>query len=147
VALARVFLAAGDDLALETVYEPEAFTQRWRPLLAGLAWHLVVLRPSLPVTLARSRARAKRVLEEHTIAQHERTGGWSADLQIDTTDLSVGRNLETINNPLGLLDPDPAGQRSPQLAHLDLVVGQLDRRVDQLSGHDRERPQRRDLRG
>ena len=104
VALARVFLAAGYDVALETVFEPEAFTQRWRPLLAGLAWHLVVLRPSLPVTLARSRARTKRVLEEHTIAQHQRTGDWSADLQIDTTDLSVERTLDIINSRLSALD-------------------------------------------
>ena len=104
VALARVFVAAGYDVALETVFEPEDFSQRWRALLAGLPWHLVVLRPSLPVTLARSRARAKRVLEAHTIAQHERTGAWSAALQIDTTDLSVERTLEMINNRLTALD-------------------------------------------
>jgi chloramphenicol 3-O-phosphotransferase len=100
VALARVFLAAGYDVALETVFEPEDFAQRWRPLLTSLAWHLVVLRPSLQVTLARSRARTKRVLEDHTIAQHERTGGWSADLQIDTSELSLERTLEIINNRL-----------------------------------------------
>ena len=104
VALARVFLAAGYDVALETVFEPEDFTQRWRPLLTGLAWHLVVLRPTLPVTLARSRARAKRVLEEHTIAQHQRTGGWSTDLQLDTSDLSIERTLEIINHRLSALD-------------------------------------------
>jgi predicted kinase len=104
VALARVFLAAGYDVALETVFEPDDFSQRWRPLLADLAWHLVVLRPSLPVALARSRARTKRVLEEHTIAQHDRTGGWSADLQIDTTDLSVERTLEIISNRLSAPD-------------------------------------------
>jgi hypothetical protein len=33
-------------------------------------------------------------LEEHTRIQHERTGGWSANVQIDTTDLSVERTLE-----------------------------------------------------
>ena len=53
VALARVFLADGYDMALEAVFEPDDFNQRWRPLLAGLAWHLVVLRPSLSITLAR----------------------------------------------------------------------------------------------
>ncbi|MDP9208374.1 MAG: ATP-binding protein [Actinomycetota bacterium] len=100
VALARTFLAAGYDVALETVFEPDDFAQRWRPLLTGLSWHLVILRPSLPVTLARSRGRAKRVLEEHTITQHQRTGGWSADLQIDTTDLSVEHTLELINHRL-----------------------------------------------
>jgi hypothetical protein len=52
----------------------------------------------------RSRARAKRVLEEHTIAQHERTGGWSTDVQLDTTDLSVERTLEIINHRLSALD-------------------------------------------
>jgi predicted kinase len=104
VALARVFLAAGYDVALETVFEPEDFSQRWRPVLAGPAWHLVVLRPSLPATLARSRARAKRVLEEHTIAQHARTSGWSANLQIDTTNLSVERTVELINLRLSASD-------------------------------------------
>ena len=103
VALARVFLAAGYDVALETVFEPEDLPA-WRPVLAGLAWHLVVLRPSLPATLARSRARAKRVLEEHTIAQHVRTGGWSANLQIDTTNLSVERTVELINLRLSAFD-------------------------------------------
>jgi hypothetical protein len=101
VALARVFMADGYDVALENVFEPDDFNQRWRPLLAGLVWHLVVLRPSLSVTLARSRSRAKRVLEEHTRVQHERTGAWSAQVQIDTTDLSLERTLEIINNHLG----------------------------------------------
>ena len=70
------------------------------PVLAGLPWHLVILYPSLPVTLARSRSRAKRVLEEHTRAQHERTGGWGAKVLVDTTDLSVQQTLEIINNHL-----------------------------------------------
>ncbi len=104
VALARVFLADGYDVALEAVFEPDDFNQRWHPLLAGLAWHLVVLRPSLSMTLARSRSRAKRVLEEHTRTQHERTGGSSANVQIDTTDLSVKRTLEIISNHLSPLD-------------------------------------------
>lgn len=79
------------------------------PLLAGLAWHLVVLRPSLSMTLARSRSQAKRVLEEHTRIQHQRTGGWSANVQIDSTDLSVERTLEIINTHLGS-DPHLVGE-------------------------------------
>ena len=97
-------------------FSQPATTWRWRPSLSRrtspalasgpgrLAWHLVVLRPSLPATLARSRARAKRVLEEHTIAQHVRTGGWSANLQIDTTNLSVERTVELINLRLSAFD-------------------------------------------
>ena len=61
------------------------------------------------MTLARSRSRAKRVLEEHTSIQHERTGGWSAQVQIDTTALSVERTLEIINNHLGS-DPHLMGE-------------------------------------
>jgi predicted kinase len=104
VALARVFLNDGYDVALETVFEPDDFAQRWRPVLAGLPWHLVVLCPSLPVTLARSRSRTKRVLEEHTRTQHERTGAWATNVQVDTTDLSVEQTLEIINNHLRALD-------------------------------------------
>jgi predicted kinase len=100
VALARVFLADGYDVAIETVFEPDDFTRRWQPLLAGLAWRLVVLRPSLPVTLTRSRSRNKRVLEQHTRTQHAATGRWSGDIQIDTTELSVGRTVEIINDRL-----------------------------------------------
>jgi hypothetical protein len=33
-----------------------------------------------------------------------------------------------------------------RLAHFDLAVGQLDRGVDQLGGHQRQRPQGLDLR-
>lgn len=100
VALARVFVANGYDVALETVFEPDDFAQRWRPLLAGLPWHLVVLRPSLPVTLTRSRSRSKRVLEAHTRTQHAEVGRWSGDVQLDTTELSVARTVEIINNRL-----------------------------------------------
>lgn len=100
VALARVFIAGGYDVAVETVFEPDDFTRRWRPLLTGLPWHLVVLRPTLPVTLARSRSRSKRVLEEHTRTQHAEVGRWSGDVQLDTTELSVARTVEIINNRL-----------------------------------------------
>jgi hypothetical protein len=41
-------------------------------------------------------------------------------------------------HPFGLLDPDPAGQRLPQLGHLQLPDGQLHAGVDQLAGHRRE---------
>jgi predicted kinase len=100
VALARVFLADGYDVAIETAFEPDDFTRRWQPLLAGLAWRLVVLRPSLPITLTRSHSRNKRVLEEHTRTQHAATGGWSGEIQVDTTELSVGRTVEVINDRL-----------------------------------------------
>jgi predicted kinase len=104
VALAREFVADGYDVAVETVFEPDDFTRRWRPLLAGLPWHLVVLRPSLPVTLTRSRSRSKRVLEEHTRNQHADVGRWSGDVQLDTTELSVARTVEIINDRLRATD-------------------------------------------
>jgi hypothetical protein len=53
--------------------------------------------------------------------------------------LSAGKHT------LGLLDPNPADQRLPQLGHLDIPSGQFYPGVEQVGGHGRQRPQRVDL--
>lgn len=93
VALARVFLEAGYDVAIDEVFVPAAFEEHWRPLLDGLAWRIVIVLPSLEETLARSRAREKRVLERHTRDQHAASMAWPEYLRIDTTGLGVDESL------------------------------------------------------
>jgi EmrB/QacA subfamily drug resistance transporter len=41
-ALARAFAAGGCDVAIDDVFEPDAFDRYWRPQLDGLPWKLVV---------------------------------------------------------------------------------------------------------
>ncbi|MGH2601700.1 MAG: AAA family ATPase, partial [Dehalococcoidia bacterium] len=59
LALARAFLEAGYDVALDDVLLPPDFDGGWRPLLDGLSWRMVIVLPSLEQTLARSQQRAK----------------------------------------------------------------------------------------
>jgi hypothetical protein len=92
-ALARAFAAAGLDVAIDDVLEPEAFDRYWRPALAGLPWKLVVLLPSLDDTLARSGGRDKRVRAEHTRIQHASCSGWDAAVLVDTTGLDLEQSL------------------------------------------------------
>ena len=49
--------------------------------------------PSLDETLARSGARTKRVLEEHTRSQHAASHLWPEHDRIDTTGLTVEESL------------------------------------------------------
>jgi chloramphenicol 3-O-phosphotransferase len=92
-ALAGVFAAGGYDVAIDDVLEPEAFERWWRPRLDGLEWEVVVVVPSLEETLARSRARLKRVLEAHTTSQHAACSRWPLPIRIDTTGLGVEESL------------------------------------------------------
>ena len=92
-ALARSFLDAGYDVAVDDTLEPPPFAAHWRPRIAGLDWRLVIVLPSLAKTLTRSAGRAKRVLEVHTRAQHAASGEWPAEYRIDTTSLSVEESL------------------------------------------------------
>jgi chloramphenicol 3-O-phosphotransferase len=92
-ALVRAFAAGGYDVAVDDVLEPATFERLWRPQLEGLDWRLVVVLPSLPETLARSRAREKRVQERHTRRQHAACAGWPPDVRIDTTGLSPAQSL------------------------------------------------------
>jgi chloramphenicol 3-O-phosphotransferase len=95
-ALAREFAAGGYDVAIDDVLEPEAFERHWRPRLDGLTWNVVIVLPSLEETLARSRARRKRVLEEHTTSQHAACSRWPPADRIDTTHLTVEESLRLL---------------------------------------------------
>ncbi len=100
--LARGFSARGYDVAVDDVLEPDAFEQHWRPELDGLDWQVVIVLPSLGETLARSAARRKRVLEEHTRAQHALCSHWPASRRIDTTGLSVAESLDLLDQALAV---------------------------------------------
>jgi chloramphenicol 3-O-phosphotransferase len=116
-ALAGPFLAAGYDVAIDDVFEPAAFEAYWRPRLGDRAFALVIVRPSLEATLARSARRQKRVLEQHTRSQHEATGGWDARFVVDTTGLSVEESLERVEAVIG--GSYPGSLRSPPLPARD----------------------------
>src|SRR5689334_9035453 len=47
ISLARPFLDAGYDVAIDDVLPPDAFERDWRPLLAGLDWRVVIVLPTL----------------------------------------------------------------------------------------------------
>jgi chloramphenicol 3-O-phosphotransferase len=95
-ALARVFLDDGYDVAADVVLEPVAFERYWRPQLGGMDWRLVVILPSLEEVLRRSQARAKRVLEAHSRAQHAACTSWSPAHRVDTTELTVEQSLALV---------------------------------------------------
>jgi chloramphenicol 3-O-phosphotransferase len=100
-ALARALATDGCDVAVDDVLDPDAFARWWRPALEGAVWRLVVVRPSLEATLARSAGRAKRVQERHTRAQHARSGRWPAEVRVDTTELDVEASLALVAARLG----------------------------------------------
>jgi chloramphenicol 3-O-phosphotransferase len=99
-ALARTYAAAGYDVAVDDVLEPDAFEQHWRPELAGLDWQVVVVLPSLDETLARSSRRTKRLMEEHTRDQHERCSAWPEQTRVDTTGRSIDDSLQLVEQAL-----------------------------------------------
>jgi len=94
--LARAFADGGCDVAIDDVFEPEAFDRYWGPQLDGLSWKLVIVLPSLDETLARSAGREKRVMEEHTRTQHARCENWDVAKRIDTTGLDVTESLALV---------------------------------------------------
>jgi chloramphenicol 3-O-phosphotransferase len=95
-ALARAFTNGEYDVAIDDVFEPQAFDHYWRPLLDELVWKLVVVLPSLDETLARSARREKRVSEEHTRTQHALCGEWDEAVCIDTTGLDPEESLALV---------------------------------------------------
>jgi hypothetical protein len=94
--LARTFARGGCDVAVDDLFEPDAFEHYWRPRLDGLQWRLIVLLPSLDATLARSSQREKRVREEDTQMQHSRCSTWDETVRIDTTGLDVEKSFELV---------------------------------------------------
>ncbi len=83
-------------MAIDDVFEPEAFERYWRPQLDGLPWKLVVVVPSLAETLARLAQREKRVREEHVRTQHTRCSAWDEKVRVDTTGLHQGQSLTLV---------------------------------------------------
>jgi predicted kinase len=100
LALARTFLESGYDVAIDDVIDPVAFEWDWRPLVEGLTWRMAIILPSLEETLARSRAREKRVLERHTRDQHAASLGWSESVRVETTGLGVAESLRLVQRVL-----------------------------------------------
>lgn len=94
--LARTFVGGGCDVAIDDVFEPDAFDRYWRPQLDGLPWRLVVVLPSLEETFARSAQREKRVRDEHIRTQHARCGAWDEAVRIDTTGLDLDESLNLV---------------------------------------------------
>jgi predicted kinase len=100
LALARTYLDSGYDVAIDDVIDPIAFERDWRPLVEGLMWRIIIVLPTLEETLARSRAREKRVLERHTRDQHAASLGWPASVCVDTTRQSVAESLRLVQSIL-----------------------------------------------
>jgi predicted kinase len=96
LALARQFLTDGYDVAITDAVDPAAYQRYWRPALGQVEPEIVVIRPDLPTTLARSAAREKRVLEAHSRGQHAAARAWPAARQVDTTSLSIHDSLGLI---------------------------------------------------
>jgi predicted kinase len=98
--LARSFVGAGYDVAVDDVLEPEPFARLWRAHLDELDWRVVIVLPSLEETLARSSGRPKRVLEDLTREQHRRSAKWPQGVRVDTTGLSIPASLKLVEEAL-----------------------------------------------
>lgn len=100
IGLARPFLAAGYDVAIDDVLEPAAYERFWLPHLGGLKPRIFIVLPALATALARSTARSKRVLAAHTLSQHAACAGWPARYRLDTTDLTADESLALLHAQL-----------------------------------------------
>lgn len=105
-ALARSFVEAGYDVAVDDVLPPPAFETIWRPKLQGLDWRLAIVVPSLDETLRRALARTKRVDEAIIRRQHEASLQWPERYRIDTTGAGVEESLGLVAELLALPDRD-----------------------------------------
>lgn len=106
LAPARVWLGGGYDVAITDVIDPEAYARHWRNRLDGLDPRVVVILPSLAVTLARAAARIKPVPLEISAAQHNASRAWPPALCIDTSDLDPAASLALTIDALAR-DPRP----------------------------------------
>ena len=100
-ALAREFLSSGYDVTIDDVLFPgSAFDTHWGHNLAGLAWRVVIIHPTLEETLARSLRRDKDVSDSLVREQHRATYGWPERHRIDTSGLSVADSLKLVEDVL-----------------------------------------------
>ncbi len=99
-ALAKEFLEADYDVAIDDVLFPDSFENSWRPNLQGTDWKVVIVQPSLAEALRRGAAREKSVPEHLVRQQYEATLGWPDECRVDTTGLSVGESLAMIEQVL-----------------------------------------------
>ena len=96
-ALARVFVEAGYDVAVDDVLPPPAFDAHWRPALERMDPRVVIVIPSLDETLRRAGTREKRVPEEIIRRQHEASLLWPERNRVDTTGLSVAESVRLVD--------------------------------------------------
>ncbi len=96
-ALARVFVEAGYDVAVDDVLPPPAFDTHWRPALEGIDARAVVVVPSLDETLRRAGARDKRVPEDIIRRQYKASLLWPKRFQIDTTGLGLEESVRLVD--------------------------------------------------
>lgn len=94
-ALARVFADAGYDVAIGDVLEPKPFEHHWRPV-SKVSTGGSSSFSSLEETLQRSRARGKRVREQHTRGQHGALSRWPAEYRVDTTGLTIDESVSRV---------------------------------------------------
>ena len=100
-AVAREFLTSGYDVAIDDVLFPgSAFDASWGRNLAGLAWRVVIIHPTLEETLARASRRDKEVPDSLVREQHRSTYGWPQRYRIDTNGLSVADSLKLVDDVL-----------------------------------------------
>ncbi len=95
-ALARVYLAAGYDVAIDDVGSPDGFEREWQPHLNEIQWRVVVVRPDVETVLSRNQGRAKDVRPDIVRQQHVDAGAWPEAITVDTTGLSVSESLQLV---------------------------------------------------
>ena len=91
--LARLYLEAGYDVAIDDVLEPDAVEKYWRPALGDLPFDLLIVQPALEQTLKRAANRKKNVRPDIIRAQYKATTRWPDGVRVDTTGLSVEESL------------------------------------------------------
>ncbi len=98
--LARTFLSDGYDVTVDDFETPSGFAANWEPYLSDLDWSVLVIRPSLDVTLNRNNLREKSVKKEIIEEQHSETGRWPYTVQIDTTGMTIEESVRKVSEVL-----------------------------------------------
>ena len=92
-ALAREFVAADYDVAVDDAVDPETFERHRSPRLVGIEHSVVVVRPSLGAVLERGAARQKRVRTGLVRQQHAAASRWPIRRTIDTAGQPIEESL------------------------------------------------------